>query len=58
MHCSLLKFNASALLFWKLLVFEFLFGISETFLRSRSAFLVKINLLLDTLQLLMLIVGT
>jgi hypothetical protein len=61
MHSSLLKFTVtlnSALLFWIPLVFEFLLGISETFLRSMSALLVKIILLLDALQLLMLFIGT
>jgi hypothetical protein len=53
---SCLKFTAalnSALLFWKLLVFDFLFGISKTFLCSMSALLVKTILLLDALQILM-----
>jgi hypothetical protein len=37
----------SALLFWKLLVSEFLLGISETLYCSMSAFQVKIVPLLD-----------
>jgi hypothetical protein len=45
----------SALFFWIPLVFEFLLGISETFLRSMSELLVEKVLLLDALQLLMLI---
>jgi hypothetical protein len=47
-----------ALLFWKLLVFGFLFDISETFLCLVSVLLVKIVLLLDELQQLMLFVET
>jgi hypothetical protein len=57
MHCSLPKFSLAlnpALLFWVPLVFESLFGTSETSLRSMSAPLVKIVLLLHALQLLML----
>jgi hypothetical protein len=46
-----------ALLFWSLLVFEFLFGISETSLCSMSPPQANIVLLLDALQLLMLSVG-
>jgi hypothetical protein len=60
MHCFLFKFTLvlnSALLFWKLLVFESLLGISETYLCSISAPQVKIVPLLDALQLLMLFVG-
>jgi hypothetical protein len=41
-----------------LLVFEFLLGISETFLCSVSVLIVTIVLPLDALQLLMLCVGT
>jgi hypothetical protein len=40
-----------------MLVFQFLIGISETFLCSMSALLLKI-VLLDGLQLLMLFAGT
>jgi hypothetical protein len=61
MHSSLLKFIVGlnfALLFWKLLVFGFLFDILETFLCLVSVLLVKIVLLLDALQRLMLFVGT
>jgi hypothetical protein len=61
MHCSLFKFALalnSDLLFWKLLVFKFLLRISENFLYSMSAILVKIVLLLDALQLIMLFAGT
>jgi hypothetical protein len=43
---------------WKLLVFEFLLGISETLLSSISAHHVKIVLLLDALQVLILFTGT
>jgi hypothetical protein len=56
MHSYLLKFTLvlnSALLFWKLLVSEFLLGISETLLCSVSAPHVKIVPLLDVRQLLM-----
>jgi hypothetical protein len=55
MFCLLFKFTLalnSALPFWKLLVSEFLLGISETLLRSTSAPQVKI------VSLLMLFVGT
>jgi hypothetical protein len=48
----------SALLFWKLLVFGFLLGRSETLLCSMSAPHVKIVPLLDVHQLLMLSLGT
>jgi hypothetical protein len=48
----------SALPFWKLLVSEFLLGISETLLCSMSALRVKIVPLLDVHQLLMLFAGT
>jgi hypothetical protein len=44
MHCSLFKFTwalYSALVFWKLLVFELLPGIPEPFPCSVSALLVK-----------------
>jgi hypothetical protein len=57
----LLKFTLvsnCALLFWKLLVPEFLLGISETLHCSVSAPLVKIVPLLDVHQLLMLSAGT
>jgi hypothetical protein len=56
MHSFLFKFTLvliSLLLFWKLLVFEFLLGISETLLCSVSAPHVKIVPLLDEHQLLM-----
>lgn len=56
MHCSLLNFTLIlnfALLFWKVLAFELVLGISECFLCSMSALPVKI-VLLDALQLLML----
>jgi hypothetical protein len=55
MHCTLFKFNMalnSALFLWKLLFFEFLLGILETFLRSISALRVKSCLSADALQLL------
>jgi hypothetical protein len=48
----------SPLPFWKLLVSEFLIGISETLLCSMSALQVKIVSLLDVHQLLMLFAGT
>jgi hypothetical protein len=48
----------SALLFPKLLVFEFLRGASEALLCSVSDFLVKLLLLLEALQQLMLFIGT
>jgi hypothetical protein len=57
MHSILLKFTLvsnSALPFWKLLVSEFLFSISETLLCSMSAPHLKIVPLLDVHQLLML----
>jgi hypothetical protein len=60
-HCSLSKFTVvwnTALPSWKLSVFEFLLGISETFLRSVSALQLLIVLLLDAHQLLMLSAGT
>jgi hypothetical protein len=47
----------SVLLFWKLLVSEFLLGISETLLCSMSASHVKIVPLLDVHQLIMLFAG-
>jgi hypothetical protein len=59
-RCFLLKFTVvlnSALLFWKLLAFEFLLGTSETFLCSVSAPQADIVPLLDVLQLLMLFAG-
>jgi hypothetical protein len=46
------------LLFWKLLAFEFLLGASQILLCSVSAPLVKIVLVPDALQLLMLFVRT
>jgi hypothetical protein len=61
MHFFLLKSTLvlnSALLFWKLLVSEFLLGISETLYCSMSALHVKIVPLLDVHQLLMLFAGT
>jgi hypothetical protein len=57
LHCSLFKFALflnSVLVFWKLLIFEFLLGISETSLCSTSVPKVKIVPLLDVLQLPML----
>jgi hypothetical protein len=57
----LLKFTLvsnSALLVWKLLVSEFLLGISETLLCSMSAPHLKIVPLVDVHQLLMLSAGT
>jgi hypothetical protein len=60
MCCLLLKFTMvlnSALLFWKLLAFEFLLGTSETLLCSVSAPQADIDPLLDVLQLLMLFAG-
>jgi hypothetical protein len=57
MHSFLFKFTFvlnSVLLFWKLLVVEFLLGISATLLCSMSAPHVKIVPLLDVHQLLML----
>jgi hypothetical protein len=53
--CALFKFT---LALWKLLILEFLLGMSETFLCPVSAFQGKIVLLLDALQLLMLFVVT
>jgi hypothetical protein len=61
MHCFLFKFTLvlnSVLLFWQLLIFEFLLGTSETLLCSASAPQVKVVPLLDTHQLLMLSAGT
>jgi hypothetical protein len=61
MHSILFQFPVilnSVLLFWKLLVFEFLLGISETLLCSMSAPHVKTVPLLDVHQLLMLSAGT
>jgi hypothetical protein len=61
MHCFLFKFTVhinSVLLFWKLLVFEFLFGPLKTLLSSMSAPQVRIVPLLDALQLLTLFAGT
>jgi hypothetical protein len=58
---SLFKFTLvlnSVRLFWKLLVFVSLLGISETFLCSMFALQLKTVLLLDVLQLLMLSAGT
>jgi hypothetical protein len=60
MRCFLLKFTVVlnfALMFWKLLAFEFLLGTSETFLCSMSAPQVINVTLLDALQLLMLFAG-
>jgi hypothetical protein len=57
----LLKFTSasnSALLFWKLLVSEFLLGISEILHRSMSAPQAKIIPLPDVHQLLLLFAGT
>jgi hypothetical protein len=47
----------NSVLFWKLLVFKFLLGMSENFVCSVSAVLLTI-ILLDALQLLVLFVGT
>jgi hypothetical protein len=61
MHSFLLKSILvlnSALPFWKLLVSEFLLGISETLHCSMSALHVKILRLLDVHQLLILTAGT
>jgi hypothetical protein len=61
MHSSFFKFTLalnSDLLFWKLLFFAFLLGISETFVCSVSALRVKIALLLDVCHLLLLFSGT
>jgi hypothetical protein len=61
MHPFLLKSTFvlnSALSFWKLLVSEFLLGISENLLCSMSALQVKIVPLLDVHQLLILSAGT
>jgi hypothetical protein len=61
MHSFLFKFTSainSDLLFWKLLVFEFLLGISNTLLCSVSAPQVQIVPLLDVLQLLMSFAAT
>jgi hypothetical protein len=46
----------SVLLFWKLLIFEFLLSMSENILDSMSALQVKIVLFLDVFQVLMLFV--
>jgi hypothetical protein len=57
MYSFLLKFTFvlnSVLVFWKLLVFEFLLGITETLHCSMSVLHVKIVLLLDVHQQLML----
>jgi hypothetical protein len=57
MHSFLQKYTVvlnSALPFWKLLVSEFLLGISETLHCSMSALQVKTVPLLDAHQLLML----
>jgi hypothetical protein len=57
MHSFLFKFTLvlnSVLLFWKLLVFEFLVGISDTLIYSMPVPHVKIVPLLDVHQLLML----
>jgi hypothetical protein len=61
MWYSSFQFNLalnSVLLFWKLLVFEFLLGVSQNFVCSVSVFLAKTVILLDALQLLVLFVGT
>jgi hypothetical protein len=58
MHYPVFKFTLvlnSVLLFWKLWLFEFLLGISESFLCSMAAFRVKIVPRLDELQLLILL---
>jgi hypothetical protein len=55
MHCFLFQFTLilNSVLFWKLFIFKFLLSISESFLCSLSALLIKIDLTLDVLQLLM-----
>jgi hypothetical protein len=61
MHSFLFKSTLasnSALPFWKLLVSEFLLGLSETSHCSMSAPHVEVVPLLDVLQLLILFVGT
>jgi hypothetical protein len=61
MHSFLLKSTFilnSALSFWKLLVSEFLLGVSETWHCSMSAVQVEIVPPLDAHQLLMLFAGT
>jgi hypothetical protein len=61
MFSFLLKFtmvSKSALLFWKVLISEFLLGISEIVYCSMSAPRVKIVPLLDVHQLLMLFAET
>jgi hypothetical protein len=61
MHSFLFRFTLvlnSVLQFWKLLVFEFLLGVSQTLHCSMSAPKVKTVPLLDVHQLLMLFVGT
>jgi hypothetical protein len=61
MHSFLLKSTLvlnSVVPFWKLLVSEFLLGISETLHCSMSALRVKIVPLLDVHQLLILFAGT
>jgi hypothetical protein len=59
MYCSSFKFILvlNSVLFWNLLVFDILLGISETVFCSISALQVKVALLLDAFQLLMLFVG-
>jgi hypothetical protein len=59
-HYSSLKFTLalnSDLMFWKMLVFESFCGISETVLRSMSTVLVKLVVLLNAFELLMLFIG-
>jgi hypothetical protein len=61
MNSLLFKFALvlnSVLLFWKLLVFEFLLGISEILLCTYSVPHVKTVRLLDAHQLLILFAGT
>jgi hypothetical protein len=60
MHSFLFKFTLvlNSVLFWKLLVFEFILGKSETLLCSVSAPQVKIVPLLGWHQLLILFAGT
>jgi hypothetical protein len=61
MHSPLCKFTLvlnSASMFWKLLVFEFLLSVFETFLCSMFALLATIFSLLNALQLLLLFGGT
>jgi hypothetical protein len=61
MNSFLFKFTLvlnSVLLFWKLLVFEFLLGISETLLCSVTTHRVNFSLFFDVHELLILFAGT